>query len=231
MLKQLCRAISLITLVILGGCGGGGGGEAVIASIQTFNLQAAYTAYLSQSYTKAFNISGTYSGVNVSGTGSITSGTLQSGTFLGLPALVKTNSITGTFNANGQTIPLGLSTQSYYDSNYNTKGISGGNFSVVTMLNAIPTSAKVNDTGVWMILTNYPTSARSYSVGTSTITYAVNADSASSVLLTFITTEKSTSGSILSTSTEIYRVTSTNVVTPISESLLQGVSALTLTYQ
>ena len=230
MFKQLCRAISLTTLVILGGCGGGGGGTSVpVASTSTFNLQAAYKSYYATSASYKFNITGTYGANSISGSGSAVVGTVSSGTFEGQSALQQTTTVTGSFIANNQTIPLAASSISWVDTNYMPRGTSGGSeYIVVDGSASIPTAAKINDTGSVFTAKRYTTSAKTTLLGTRTVTYVVEADSDTTALVTLINVDKNNAGTMTSTATSQYRITTANTFTKIKETLVDNVNGISL---
>jgi hypothetical protein len=225
------KLLALCLSAVLTACGGGGGGSTPVASVQAFNLKATYVNDMQSTSSKNFTISGTINGIAASGSGTVTSGALQSSTFEGTSALVQTTTVTGTVIANGQNIPYGSASQAYYDSNYNYLGANGSEYSVVTSFAALPTAARVNDTGVFVELVNYPSSLKSYSTGTTVISYSLTADTETSAILSLISTVKDNSGNIISTDTVRHRVTTSNVSTVLSEFYTATSQALTLTYQ
>lgn len=220
----------LLSTAFLVACGGGGGDSSPVATTKTFDLKATYATYLNSSYAYKISISGIVSGVPVAGSGNLTVGTLQSTQFEGKPALMKTSVITGTINAGGNSIPYSGSSQGYYDSNYNPVGTSGDNYSVVGNYIAMPTAAKVNDTGVWMTSVNYSSSAKLYPTGTRSVSYALSADTETTAILTLVYTDKDTSGNIISTITDKLRISVTNSVTPLSEALFTASTSVLFTF-
>lgn len=220
----------LFSTAFLAACGGGGGDSSPIATTKTFDLKATYANYLNSSYAYKISISGTVSGVSVAGSGNVTLGKLQSTQFEGNAALMKSSVITGTITADGRSIPYSGSSQGYYDSNYNPIGSSSDTYSVVNSSIAMPTAAKINDTGLWITLTNYSSSAKLYIIGSRSVSYALSSDTESTAILTLIYTDKDTSGNITSTISDKYRISITNSVTPLSESLSSPSSSVLLTF-
>ena len=83
-------------LSFLSACGGGGGGTAApVASTETFPLMTVYRNTLTTSSSNTYTISGTTSGVALTGSGTVTYGNLSAGTFEGLSALQRTTTATG----------------------------------------------------------------------------------------------------------------------------------------
>lgn len=232
-IRFIATIVFTTILVACGGGGGGGGGVVTpVATAQTFNLKTSYANYLQSSSSKNISIAGTTSGINVTGTGTVTTGSLQTSTFQGSNALLKTTSVTSTISGNGKTVPFGFSVQSYYDSNYNYLGFSGAYFLVVNSFSVLPTAAKINDTGTLVSLSSYPSSQfTTFANGTTTITYSLTADTETSAIFTLINVKKDTFGAIISTDTERLRITTTNAVTPLSESFFSSDGTMTVTYQ
>lgn len=231
MVKQVQKFLCFVALVTLAGCGGGGGGTTLpVASTSTFNLQAAYKSYYATSASYKFNITGTYGANAISGSGSAVVGSVSSGTFEGQSALQQTTTVTGSFTANNQTIPLAASSISWVDTNYMPRGTSGGSeYIVVDGSASIPTAAKINDTGSVFTAKRYTTSAKTTLLGTRTVTYVVEADSGTTALVTLIDVDKNNAGTTTSTSTSQYRITTTNTFTKIKETAVDNVNGISLT--
>ena len=215
----------------LAACGGGGGGGApATVSVSDYQLRQAWVNYVTLSGTQRFTISGTISGVAVTGSGTETDGSLVAATFEGKPALSKTVVVTGTLSSSGQSLPYGSTGVGYVDSNYMPLGQSGNEYAVVTGTPVIPQTAKINDTGTLYTATRYPTSQKSYSIGTLTVSYALQPDTAYTALLKVITTRKTTSGSTYSTDISTFKMTPAGALTPVYEQYQDSSSALTITF-
>lgn len=219
-----------LTVSILAACGGGGGGGPSAVSTNDYQLRQAWVNYVSMSTTQRFTVSGTINGVAVSGSGTETDGTLVASSFEGKPSLSKTTVVTGTLSSSGQSLPYGSTGVGYVDSNYMPLGQSGNEYAVVTGTPVIPQTARINDTGTLYTATRYPTSQKSYSIGTLTVSYALQPDTADTALLKVITTRKTTSGSTYSTDISIFKMTPAGALTPVSEQYQDSNSALTITY-
>ena len=205
--------------VILSACGGGG---STAVSVSTFNVKQAFENFIKTSDTKNVSFSGTSSGLKLTGTGRATLGGLVPSTFQGVNAFLKTSVLTGTITDGKDVIPLSTTALTYWDSNYNLLGRSGSDFSVVTKFVPLPTAAKINDTGSFYTLTNYPSSAKSSIRDTTAVSFSLTADSESSALVTLIKETRDNSGKSVSTESEIYRVTTSGVLTIISETGFQS---------
>jgi len=231
-LTFLKSLLATFALMVLAGCGGGGGGtSAVTTSSETFQLRAAYVNYLTDTRSATFTVSGTVEGVNVTGNGTATQGSLTNTTFEGQAALQKVSVITGTLRTDGQTVPLSTSSTTYVNSNYNPLGSSGTDYEVVTGSVNIPATAKVNDTGVWYSSTRYSSSAKTTRRGTASVSFVMEPDTVSTSLLKIIRIEKDTLGTTTSTSAITFRMTPSGSLTRISETgVSPGGTALTITY-
>lgn len=223
-------ALSISALLVACGGGGGGGSSGPIASTETFQLRTAYVSYINGSGSWPFTISGSTSGVNLTGNGTETAGSVASATFEGQAAQAKTTTATGTFSANGQSYPLATTTTAYVSSNYDPLGFNGSEYEVVSTSTPIPVTARVNDTGTWYSSVRYTSSSKATRAGTATATFVLEPDTASTALLKIIHIEKDTSGTVTSTNTSTFRMTPAGALTRLSETILEGSTTLTLTY-
>ena len=233
MLKLITTIAAVGALALMTACGGGGGGgaAALVASTDTFPLMTVYTNTLTSSSSNNYTISGTVSGVAVTGSGTVTFGNLSAGTFEGAAAQQRTTTATGSIVVNGTTVPLNSSSTDWFDSNYVPKGESGGtDYVVVTGTPTIPTTVRVNDTGTLYTANRYADSTKSVLSGTSSVTYVVEADTASTALLKLIIEEKNNSNATTSTSSAQVRITPAGAFTRVKETYLEGSSTLTITY-
>lgn len=229
--SQIRLWATVAALTILSACGGGGGGSSSPAtSTETFQLRTAYVSYITDSRSLPFTLTGVASGINVTGSGTVTQGSLSSSTFEGQPALAKTTSMTGSFTGNGQTVSLANSVVSYVDSNYNPLGFSGSEYEVVSSLTSIPATARVNDTGVLYSSIRYTTSSKTVRNGTATATFVLEPDTSNTALLKIIEIERNGSGTTTSTSTTTFRMTPAGALTRLSESVVEGSSSLNISY-
>ena len=219
--------------IVLFGCGGGGGGNDPApvppATTDTYQLWRAWVNYATESSTRNFSISGSVNGVGVAGSGSATVGSLTSATFEGKAALRKTTTVSGTISGAGQTFPYGGSSTTYLDTNYLPLGGSASEYAVVTGT-SIPQTAKVNDTSVLYTYTRYPSSAKSFSIGTGVVSFALVPETSSSSLLKVISTDKTTGGAVEATTIQTFRITPEGALTPLTEEFQSGATALTLRY-
>jgi hypothetical protein len=226
---KLLSATALILLI--SACGGGGGGSSGPAtSTETFQIKTAFVNYFNSTGSLPFTVSGTSSGVSITGSGTLTGSTPVSATFESMPALQKNEAITYTLTSNGVTATDASTSSSYVDSNYQPKGESNSEYSVVTSTTAIPVTAHVGDSGTWSTANRYTTSAKTSLLGTSTTSYVLEADTASTALLKTISEDKDRSGATTVTTISTYRITPAGAITRISVSVTKSPLFLTYTF-
>lgn len=225
--------VSMVCILFgLTACGGGGGGGSAnpAASTETFQLRAAFVNYLNDSHSYPFNVSGSVSNVSVTGSGTMTQGSLSAANFEGKSAQAKTSTTTGTLTGDGKTMPWAGTQTVYIDSNYNLLGVISADEYEVVSATPLPLTARVNDTGLWYSAIRYSNSSKTRQVGTSTATYVLEPESASTVLLKIIMKELDTGNSVASTNTVTFRMTPAGGLTSLSETLAQGSTFLTIRY-
>ena len=233
MLRQIFALIFATTTLFLTACGGGGSGGSTgpVTSTETFQLRTGWVNYITDTRSSPFTLTGSVSGTAVTGTGTLTQGSLSSAVFESQNALKKTSVVTGSISGSGQTFPLGITTTTYVDSNYTPLGSSGAEYAVYSSGNAIPLTARVNDTGIWYQSVRYTSSSKTSRLGTATASYVLEPDTASTALLKIVNVEKDTYGTTTSTQTLTFRITPTGGLTRLSEVGSEGNTALTLSYQ
>ncbi len=232
MLKTIKTLAAVWAMALMTACGGGGGGGTAtpVASTDTFPLTTILANSL-QSSSNTFTISGTSSGATIAGSGTITRGSLSAGAFEGVAAQQRTTTVTGSFTLNGTSYALNTSIVDWFDSNNIPVGESGGtDYVVVTGTPTVPATVRVNDTGTLYTANRYSNSTKSVLRGTETVTYVVEADTASTALLTLIVTEKDNSNTTTSTSSTQVRITPAGALTRLKETSLEGSTSLVITY-
>lgn len=230
---KILKILSLLSFIfILSACGGGGGvGDTPAASTNTFQLKAAYINYFNDLRSLPFKVSGSMSGVNVTGSGTLTQSNISNGTFEGITVLQKVVTITGTLlAANGQSAPLASTTTSYADSNYVPRGSSGAEYSVITSDINLPLTAKINDTAIWYTAKRYTSSSKTTLLGTRVFSFALQPDTASTALLKIIESEYNTSGTQTGSYITSYRMTPSGGLTRLLETGVNQTSSLTITF-
>lgn len=222
MFNYLKIILAVSVTVTLVACGGGGGGGATtapapVASTATFQLLTAQANDTQQTSTLPFTISGTFNGFTVTGNGSVTRGNVTSGTFESQTVLQRVMTSSGNVTANGVTTPISTVSTSYFDSNYIPLGSSGTEYVVVQGTATIPATALVNDSGNAYTATRYTSSAKSTTLGTETVTFALLPDTANTALLRVISVYRDNSSAISYTVTTLTRITPSGAATRISE--------------
>ena len=229
----------LFLAAFLAGCGGGGGGGNAwppISSSEVFQLKAAWDNIARETGTRNFSVSGTDSGASLSGTGNITQSALVGTVFEGIAGQQKTSTIlatiTITYQGSSRTETLSESASSYYDSNYLPLGShSSLEYTVVTGNVTIPATARVGDTGTAYTENRYADATKASFLGTTTYTYRLEADTATTALVRIVGLEQdSTGASTGSTETLRYRITPAGAATPISETLVDSDGTMVFTY-
>lgn len=228
---------AILSTTLLVACGGGGGGgsttPAPVTSTDTFQLKTAWVNYFTNTGTHPFTVSGTSSGTSFTGSGTATNGSVSSATFESASALQKSSTITGTLSINGTSVPLSVTSTTYTDSNYNPLGMSGTEYEIVQQPSAIPATARVNDTGTWFISNRYSSSSNRTLLGTATVSFVLEPDTASTALLKIIRVHKNTNNATTVNSTVTFRMTPAGALTWLSESALDSTTSttMTITYQ
>jgi hypothetical protein len=232
LIQRILVASATAIALLLTACGGGdgGGSASTVSSTETFQLRAGWINYISDTRSLPFSLTGSVSGTAVTGSGTLTQGSLSNAVFESQIALKKTTVITGTIKGDGQSFPLGITTTTYIDSNYNPLGSSGPEYVVLVSGTPIPATARVNDTGIWYQSVRYASSAKTTRLGTATTSYALEPDTASTALLKIVTVDKDTYGTTTSTNTLTFRMTPTGGLTRLSEVGFEDVTTISITY-
>jgi hypothetical protein len=230
MLQKIKYAAAVAAITLLAACGGGGGGSSgPVASTSSFNLLATYAATFSGPQVNNFTLTGTSGSTSISGSGTATTGNTTTGTFEGQSALQRTTTVTGSFTANGTSYPLNSSCVDWVTTNFVPLGIVCTEYEVVTGTPTLPTAVHVGDTGTVYTANRYSSSSKTTLLGTVTETYVVEADTASTVLVTLIDTYKNTSNVTTKTESSQLRITTSNTYTRVKDTLLDVTNNLSMT--
>lgn len=217
----------------LAGCGGGGSTASapaaptvVVVPGMTVPFQTAMANLVNSGLSKSFSLSGWFNSSTLSqpvpntpvtGSGTYTLGTptaftFTSGPLNGTTALKVVTITNATITANNQTSPLSASSTLYFNtSNYTFLAEDDGTTLLAYSPYTYPTTVTAGDTGALGSATSGGV------IGTKTLTsvYSVASDSANSLLVT-ITNSTSQLGSVINVSEEVYRITTTGSITPVS---------------
>lgn len=219
-IKLLLVTVSVALLTACGGGGGGGGTAAPVASTQTFDLRAAYVALYTTPSSNQFTMSGTVEGISITGSGTATSGSVTTGTFEGRSAFQRSQTVSGTFSGNGQTIPITATSTDWTDSNYVPLGSTGDEYEVVVGTPTIPTTARVPDSGILFTATTFPDSNKRYPTGTVTASYVIEPDTETTAIVKLIRTYRDDFARITNISTATFRIGTNNRFIRLNETLI-----------
>lgn len=210
----------------LSACGGGGGGvSGPVASVESFNLKTMWTNILTTPSTNNVTISGTSNGVAIKGSGTVAFSNLSAGTFEGLPSQKQTTTGTISVVADGKNTPMNFSIDLWVNgSNYAPLGETevDNDYVVVTGTGTLPTAARINDTGTLYTANRYASSTKAVLTGTRTVSYVMEADTASTALVTLIQESKNTSNVTTGKFTQQLRITPNGTFTRIKETAVEG---------
>lgn len=213
--KGLVALAAAAMLTACGGGGGGGGGgsgaPAPVASVNPFDVRTGLAALATGGFSKLFTISGTCSGTfNLADTVATTSVTFE-----GSAAFSGTE--TGILNLFGCTGSGTTTTTRYYSNpGYTPVGTSSSSsYSLVFVTTPFPTAGHVGDTGTYGHTNLYSDNTKVTPTGSQTLSYAINADTASTAILNLITKTYNTGAVLISTEQDYYRISATGIVTPI----------------
>lgn len=198
-------------------CGGGGGGTGTETSTQKFNLLAAYTSEFEKNTFHRFTATGDG---GLTGAGTVTRGVATSGIFEGKSALQRTVVVTGNLNINGVVTPLNSVTVQWANNSLLPAGSVGDEYSVVFGAVNIPNEIIVGDTGILFSSNRYSNSSKTIQLGTVVSSYVVEADTATSAMVTIINTHRSISNQLQHTTTEKLKITADNKITRINQTYL-----------
>jgi hypothetical protein len=226
--------ICIVAALFLVGCGGGGGGgsnSGPVASTLAFNVKIAVANYVSMPHSYNLSGSGTIDGARVTITGTDELSVLTSGTFEGQIALQQTETTNLTVTGNGTSVPLSSIGTSYYlPADYTPLGGESLNqYEVNDPGGTYPTTAKVGDKGLVGTVKLYSNSTKTTQIGSETTSYSIEADTADSVVVTFVTvTNYSAPPPSTETGTSKYRLDSMGTLTPLSDSLVTPIVNVTI---
>lgn len=208
--------------VLLASCGGGGGGSGStpvtpngpIASTLSFNLQNEFQTLIEAGFTKTYTISGT-----CTGSLGITKGAANiPATFEGQSAFSATETVVGSFSNCTPASSTATSTLYYSNSHYSPLGFNsvGVNYGVFLTVPTLPSSVTVGTTGIVGTENLYTDSTKTVPTGRTDISYAIEADTATTAIANFISQSYNLSGVLLVTEQDQYRMTANGALTPIS---------------
>lgn len=220
-MKKHLIAIKIACSLALASCGGTGGGGSSndsgatgpVISTESFPFQSAYNARIASVATDNYRISGT-----CSGTATISAAAPVAATFEGSAGL----SVTGTSiisYANCTPASIASTQVTYYDTNYNALGhliasVEYGKY--LTGPITLPTSVKVGDTAIYGSETIYADGTMKSITGTRVRSYVIEADTASTAIVNFITQSYDSHPWLFLTQQSRFRIDTLGTLTSLS---------------
>lgn len=101
---------------------------------------------------------------------------------------------------------------------------------MLTSRNPIPSAARKNDAGVLYNSTIYTSSEKRSIIGNEITSYLITYDSETSIVLTLISVRKNLAGSVIQTTTSLYRISNDNVATRLLSTINDSTLFLTISY-
>jgi hypothetical protein len=213
------------TLLVFASCGGGGGGggsTGPVASTLSFPLQASGAALVKNGYSIAMKAKGTAA---TQATDGLCSGTFDltqtaantATTFEGSPALSATRVSSIAFT-NCTPANVSVTATHFYNSAYDELGFSvvGGRYGVETVIGNTPAMVKVGNSGTLGSTTFYTDSSKAVFDGHDEDSFVVEADTANSVIVNFISKDYNAASQLTTTEQDRVRIDSAGVLTPLS---------------
>ena len=208
--RSVLVSLALLTLVACGGGGGGGGSSSPnpVTSTASFPAAQAIANFFSTSHTYNVNGTGKFSGIDVSGTGTVSFSSAVGATFEGQSAFKVTLTVAITLSGGGQTVPVAFSVENYFTTNYDPLGFNdpgGGSYCVIQGNPSYPSSVKVGDTATLYTQNCYQDSTKNTPTENDIDSFLVEADTATSAIFNLIENTY-TGGTLTDNSQERYRI-------------------------
>lgn len=202
-------------MMVLSGCGGGGSSSSVPSNQATYDFAAALKTLVIAGQNISFSISNSN---GCQGTGTYVVGPVSAGaSFEGSGALSSVSVISGQFSNCTPASFSETATNFYSPVSYQPIGYRAPQ-SYVTYANStmIPSSIKVGDVGLIGLTSRYSDSSKSILTGTQELSYTVEADSATSAMVTLHIKTYNTSKTLESTQLTKYKIDTANTMTLVS---------------
>ncbi len=217
------------TAILMSGCGGGGGSDATGGTnTAAYPFLSAYKAKVANGETVHYSVSGSCAG-------SMTSidTSPSASTFEGAAVLKVQDTTTASFT---NCTPASVTSNSvdYYDSNYNPLGSTGDQYGVFLVVPApLPTYVSVGDSATYGTETWYADGTKTVVTGTSKLSYVIEQDgtSNSTVIVNLKDDEYDSSGKLVGSQQNRYRLDGNGTLTPVAVDVQNGSTHLVLTAQ
>lgn len=218
MLKNLRFVVAVSAAAALVACGGGGSEPVgAVASNLSFDLSAALSQDTASGQSENLSITDSNGCV---GSGSFTSSAANnSTTFEAQPALSSISRLDINFT-NCTPAIISVLTTSYYDANYLPLGAlsDNGKYLVYGPMSA-PSNAKVGDIGVIGSGIRYTDITKTTSEGTFQLSYVMEADTASTAIITVASKFYTSSSALETTQLVKYRINSSSSLSLVSQTI------------
>jgi hypothetical protein len=216
MLKTFAVCVAANSLLACGGGGADPGGNSTVVSASTFSVANAHLDNIKATRNLNWTLAGLVNGVTTGGSGTYTDSGLSASTFGATTAQLKTIRFNGNLTAQGQSAPYSQTENVYYDAAFKQIGSvgAGGTLYMTTSVGTLPTAAKIGDSGTLATVAGYADAARLSLTGSSTVTWALSADTATTAILKLTTT--SNNPATPATTVETLRITPAGVTTKVS---------------
>lgn len=232
------RALAaLLAAASIAGCSGGGGGSltstspAVVASSATFPIDTAYANLVKNGFQATLALSGNAGAVPVSGSGSYSWAQASSSTFENQSVYDTLESLSFTLTAAGNSQSSSDTQHQYFDSRYAFAGEldSDGTYYVPASMSAWPSAAKVGDSGSRGSITLYSDSSKTTVTGYEQLSYRIEADTATTAILTVVTVDTDTNNAPQGSEEDRYRVTPAGDISYVSSTFVSSSSGISIT--
>jgi hypothetical protein len=210
--------VCLLLLGLLSACGGGGNDAGSSpAIVETYPLRTAWINYLSEARSYSFTSLRTDNPILVSGT--LQQFAAQNDVFENAVVRSKVSVSSGTIQANNQTSSFQEKETIYIDANYSAVGLvdDGNGYAVVSSPSLIPQTAKIGDSGMIFVANLYASSDKSILLGTKSLSYVIEPETANMALLKLTETTQDPQGLVTDTIVSVFRITPSGNLTRISE--------------
>jgi len=214
MIKHLVQTFVLgTTAALIFGCGGGGdsgASAAPVAASTTFPLQAGFQARIKAGSQDNYTVSGT-----CAGTATLSNGSTTAAVFEGVSGFAASQTVTLNFPNCAAMTSNALSGTSYFNANYAPIGTSipGVRYETLPSALSVPVSVKVGDTAVLGALTGYADSSKASVTGQRVLSFVVEADTTSTVIINLISKDYNSSNQLVSTAQSRFRLTADGTLT------------------
>jgi hypothetical protein len=202
-MKRRFAATCMASVLFLSGCGGGGGGgDAAPPQPEplTYPGAQAFANFVTNALSCPYVVSGSLSGMALTGAGMRTFGAAGSANFEGQTALSKLVTDVGQLAVDGVSGPYFDELTLFLTTNYQMLGIDEAGLHIVaTSAAAPPPSVKVGDTGPLATMTVYADATKAVVLGRIEATYVIEADTETTALFNLRTLHYDAGGAYVET--------------------------------